>query len=62
MKGSFLISTLLAETKRWRNPTIFPFSNALAQEIVEDLEAVLEQFIESPGILLPVCLQRKNNR
>ena len=40
IKGSFQITTLLAE-KRWRNPTIFPFSNALAQEIVEDLERLL---------------------
>jgi hypothetical protein len=33
----------------------------LAQEIVEDLEAALEQFPESPGILLPTCLQKNNN-
>ena len=39
-----------------------PDPDVLFQEIVEDLEAVLEQFCESPGILLPTCLQRKNNR
>jgi hypothetical protein len=33
----------------------------LAQEVVEDLEAALEQFREAPGILLPTCLQRKNS-
>jgi hypothetical protein len=39
-----------------------PDPDVLAQEIVEDLEAALEQSRESPRILLPTCLQRKNER
>jgi len=46
--------------KASKNPIIF--ADVLDQEIVEDLEAALEQFRESPGILVPKCLQRKNNR
>ena len=36
-----------------------PDPDVLFQEIVEDLEVVLEQFRESPGILLPSVLTEK---
>jgi len=35
-----------SETKAWKSPITFPDPDILAQEIVEDLEAALEQFHE----------------
>ena len=35
-----------SETKAWKSPITFPDPDILVQEIVEDLEAALEQFRE----------------
>jgi type I restriction enzyme M protein len=35
-----------SETKAWKNLTIFPDPDVLAQAIVEDLEVAVEQFRE----------------
>jgi len=51
IKGTFSVikpasTSSGSETKAWKSPITFPDPDILAQKIVEDLEAALEQFRE----------------